>query len=508
MIFTKKKGFLMKIFLKNSTFFSCSFLFLLVPSYTFSVAYDYNGNPVKPARTTFKASDNGYTLSAQKAKISTTPNQNGTLFQPFGSAGTTLLNPQIGTSTGNRLEQIFIDNNEKIICGGYSQIGFNSYFSIARFTSSGLLDTSFNSLQINSQAGTNYVPFSISGLNTPNDQCTSCISNNNKYLLGGYTPTSLGTIRFALAQFTQEGILDSTFGTGGTTYIPNAIAAAGDDFMFTLNKQTDGNIIAAGQSNFHISLARFLPSGTLDTSFGGNGTGYTFIPVFIAGGANDQCFACGIQSNGNIIVAGQSNNKMAIACFTPTGTLNTFFGGNGTGYTFITPTIAGGNNDLCYELTIQPDDKIVLAGFSQDINNRNHFALARYLSNGILDTTFGTNGTTFFPFLVAGSTSDIAYSVQLQSDGKILVSGTSNNQSTVVRLTTNSAVDSTFGSNGIVTLAIAQFRRAQSIQLTDTAIIIGGSSIFSPFFSLCKLSNIPSQATFDAVNFGNAGLVA
>ena len=440
--------------------------------------------------------------------ISTTPNQNGTLLKSFGSAGTTLLNPKISTSTINILTQIFIDNNEKIICGGYSLIGGNNYFSIARFTSSGLLDTSFNAQQTNSQAGTNYIPFSISGRNAVNDQCISCISNNNKYLLGGITLLPSGANRFALAQFTQEGILDSTFGTGGTTYIPNAIAGAGSDFCFTLNKQTDGNIIATGYSNLHFSLARFLPSGTLDTSFGGNGTGYTFIPVFIAGGANDQCNASGIQSNGNIILTGISNSKMAIACFTSTGTLNTFFGGNGTGYTFITPTIAGGNSDQCNELTIQPDDKIVLAGFSIDINNRNHFALARYLPNGILDTTFGTNGTTFLPFLVTGSTNDLAHSVQLQSNGKIIVSGASNNQSTVVRLTANGTLDSTFGSNGIVTLATANFNSARSLQLTDTAIIIGGSGTLSNFFSLFKLSNIPSQENFNAVNFGKAGLVA
>ncbi len=138
-------------------------------------------------------------------------------------------------------------------------------------------------------------------------------------------------------------------------------------------------------------------SSMLDKTFGTNGTMVTFI----AGGDSDydEGFSSAIQNDGKIVVAGWStdssiNYSFAVARFNSNGTLDNTFGTNGTARTFI----HGGDstNDKAYSVAIQTDGKIVVAGYSVDTTGGTSyasFALARFNSNGTLDNTFGTNGT-------------------------------------------------------------------------------------------------------------------
>ncbi len=166
----------------------------------------------------------------------------------------------------------------------------------------------------------------------------------------------------------------------------------------------------------------------LDKIFGTNGT----VATFIAGGDSDydEGYSSAIQTDQKIVVAGWStdpsgNYSFAVARLNDDGTLDNTFGTNGTARTFI----HGGDstNDKAYSVAIQSDGKIVVAGYSVDTTGGTSyaaFALARFNSNGTLDNAFGTNGTAT-TFISGGGLLDEGRSVSIQSDGKIVVAGLS-----------------------------------------------------------------------------------
>src|SRR5262245_31488051 len=125
------------------------------------------------------------------------------------------------------------------------------------------------------------------------------------------------------------------------------------------------------------------------------------------------------------------------------GALDVTFGTGGTALV----DVAGGN-DQAAAVAIQGDGKLVLAGTAfNSSNNTNDFALVRLNANGSLDTTFGTNGKATADFAGAGAsaTTDQASAVALQSDGKIVVVGSSGADFAVARFNANGSLDTTFG---------------------------------------------------------------
>lgn len=114
----------------------------------------------------------------------------------------------------------------------------------------------------------------------------------------------------------------------------------------------------------------------------------------------------------------------------------------------------GNNNTYAYAIAIQNDGKIVLAG-TYSIGSDYDFGLYRYNTNGVLDSTFGTNGLVTTSL---GSAEDIAYSVAIQNDGKILAAGRTKiglvKNFALVRYNVDGSLDATFGTSGIVTTAI------------------------------------------------------
>jgi uncharacterized delta-60 repeat protein len=129
-----------------------------------------------------------------------------------------------------------------------------------------------------------------------------------------------------------------------------------------------------------------------------------------------------------------------------TGVLDTSFNSpNG----FIIQPI-GSSNDYGYSLAIQPDGKILLGGYCRGVSNFD-FCIARFNSDGSLDTSFGSSGKVIRPI---GSFDDYGYSLAIQSDGKILLGGScrgvSNYDFCIARFNSNGTLDITFGSGGKV----------------------------------------------------------
>jgi uncharacterized delta-60 repeat protein len=160
--------------------------------------------------------------------------------------------------------------------------------------------------------------------------------------------------------------------------------------------------------------------GILDDSFG-SPNGYKIQPI---GSSNDDGQSLAIQSDGKILLGGScsngSNNDFCIARFNSDGTLDTTFGSSGK---VIQPI--GSSDDIGRSLAIQPNGKILFGGYCQGVSN-NDFCIARFNSNGTLDTSFGTSGKVIQHI---GSYYDYCYgqSLAIQSDGKILLGGNCSN---------------------------------------------------------------------------------
>ena len=163
------------------------------------------------------------------------------------------------------------------------------------------------------------------------------------------------------------------------------------------------------------SLAPADPSapGDLDTTFGTGGVVTTSI-----GPGWDSAYGVAIQSDGKIVAAGSahngSDNDFAVVRYTISGALDTTFGTGG-----VVTTSIGTGNDQASGIAIQPDGKIVAAGWAHSGSDYD-FAVVRYTVSGTLDTTFGASGVVTTPI---GPGSNRAHGVAIQPDGKIVAAG-------------------------------------------------------------------------------------
>jgi len=272
-----------------------------------------------------------------------------------------------------------------------------------------------------------------------------------------------------------SGSLDTGFGTGGKVTTP---IGSGNDYALALGIQSDGKIVAAGYSSngskYNFALVRYSTDGSLDTTFGAGGIVTT--PI---GSGHDVANALGIQSDGRIVAAGYSYNgsnyDFALVRYNTDGSLDATFGAGG-----IVTTPVGSDEDIAYALVIQSDGRIVAAGSSFNSGSNKHdIALVRYNANGALDTGFGTGGIVT---TTVGSINDYAYALGIQSDGRIVAAGSSYNGSNydfaLVRYNTNGTLDTGFGTGGIVTTPVRSgndYAHALSIQ-PDGRIVAAGSS--------------------------------
>jgi uncharacterized delta-60 repeat protein len=289
-----------------------------------------------------------------------------------------------------------------------------------------------------------------------------------------------------------SGFLDTGFGATGTGGKVTTAIGSSDDVAHALGIQSDGSIVGAGSSyngsNYDFALVRYTKDGILDTGFGATGTGGKVTTAIGSGDA--AAYALVIQSDDTILVAGYFYNStnssfyFALVKYTKDGIPDTGFGAAGTG---IVTTLIGSSGDYTYSaLGVQSDGSIVVAGSSYDsINSKYNFALVRYTKYGILDTTFGTNGIVTTPI---GSGYDYANALVIQSDDTILVAGRSSYNSfnseynfALVRYTKYGILDTTFGTNGIVTTPIGSGSiidaRANALGVqSDGSIVAAGSS--------------------------------
>ena len=272
----------------------------------------------------------------------------------------------------------------------------------------------------------------------------------------------------SIAIFAQPGSLDSTFNGTGIR-----ITDIGAGFVVTsaVAIQPDGKIVAEGRYyngiNVDLALVRYNSDGSLDSTFSEDGIVITDIGVDLTGSA------VAIQFDGKILIAGTYGSEVvaefALFRFNSNGTIDSTFSEDGIQFDAV-----GVSNSNVTSLAIQFDGKILVAGGSND-GMHSSMTVLRYTTAGILDTTFSGDGKQFAP--TPAETSSTAFSVAVQPDGKIVVVGAEDSDLDIVRYNSDGSLDSTFSGDGVQVTDVGWADYAYSIAIqTDGKIVLSGTS--------------------------------
>ncbi|HQX55412.1 MAG TPA: FG-GAP-like repeat-containing protein [Pyrinomonadaceae bacterium] len=304
-------------------------------------------------------------------------NEDGTLDTTFNG---------VGYNTSNimtMINDVAVLPNGKIMVGGYIQFQASNRFCIARLNSNGSLDTTFD---------TDGIVETTVGY-ASNVESIKILPDGKILAVGGTALTNGGDRDVAIARYSTDGSLDTTFGTGGRV----AADFGFDEFALTSAIQSDGKIVAAGYyvdplpNEWVAVIFRFNSDGSVDSTFGTNGK------VSRPGGPNAQADDVAIQSDGKIIVVGGGIPPIR---YNSDGTLDAVF---------TAPSLTS-----TWALRIQPDGKIIIRG----TNAANNDVVVRYNIDGTPESSFAivtTNLNYYFP-----------PAISIAPDGKIVVGGTRN----------------------------------------------------------------------------------
>ena len=310
-----------------------------------------------------------------------------------------------------------------------------------------------------------------------------------------------------LARYNPDGSLDASFGNGGK--VVTNFGTSGEEAR-AVAVQPDGKIVVAGNvggGGARIGLARYLPDGSLDATFGSGGEVLTTVQ------GNDVAYALAVQPDGRIVVAGSSGpayqvqSDFVVLRYNPDGSPDATFGTQGVVTTFFGPT-----DSQAHSVLLQPDGRIVAVGFTSSSGGNFHFAVARYNPDGSLDTTFngtGTETTNFGEF-------DAAYGAALQPDGKVVAAGSfyydspdgyhSKTELALARFLPRGGLDPTFGSGGKVETDLGgQDQSAKAVALQpDGRVVVAG--VYNPpnSPSAFLLARYNPDGTLDTT-FGSGG---
>lgn len=298
-------------------------------------------------------------------------NPNGSLDTTFGTDG------KVFTDFNNQSEGAvaveILPDGKFIVAGGADVESAGTRFKVARYTSTGALDTTFGT------AGKATIDFG--GIIARPTQMV--VHPDGKITLAGESNTNSPQFtRLLLAQLNADGSLDNSFGTSGTMQI---VSGTLDEINVSLARQTDGKLLIASTIS-PFSIRRFNANGSADTAFGtngevtanftraSNGSSVTVIPSSIV-----------VQPDNKFIVAGRADNDMepGLLRFNANGTLDAGFRNN----------LALTQNCFCAsqvkKIILLPNGKFYLFADRNQITR-----ISRYLSNGNLDNSYGFRGSS------------------------------------------------------------------------------------------------------------------
>jgi uncharacterized delta-60 repeat protein len=364
----------------------------------------------------------------------------GMLDPGFGNGGL-VVTAFPGAFSGDIALSLVVLPDGRAVAAGSTNVNLpTTHMAVARYLTTGALDTTFDG------DGLVTVPFvpPPPGPDTFSEARAVLPQADGRLVLVGSAAAFQATV-FAVARLNADGSLDSAFGTGGrvTTPFPGSAQAQAGVL------QADGRIVAVGMigSGSSIAAARYNGDGSLDPTFGTGGTLIVPLP-----GPFDIRDAA-LQADGKLVIAGTRpsspflSRDFALVRLLPSGALDVSFSGDGLATTDF------GGIETGHSVIVLDDGRLVLAGSRGTAlpNIVTDFALARYLPDGTLDTTFGTAGLALID---SGEPEYPGQVVQLPN-GNLLVAGSTSNQGAPVdfllaRLLPNGSLDSSFGTGGFL----------------------------------------------------------
>ena len=377
----------------------------------------------------------------------------GDLDLTFGGTG------KVTTAIGNGDDigyGVAVQSDGKIVVAGHSFNGSNNDFAITRYNTDGTLDVGFGT------GGKVITAFD----NANSEAIGVTVQNDGKIVAAGYSDIG-GSRDFALVRYQQDGSLDTTFNSTGNV----TTDFGANETINGIALQTDGKIVTVGYSytgsTLLFAVARYHPNGNLDTTFNETGKVTT-----VLGTNNDVAQSVVVQNDGRIVVAGNSSTlsntpvRYALVRYNADGSLDTTF--NGTGKVI---TIIRTDHDVGRSVALQSNGKIVVAGESW-VGSDKEFGLARYNTNGSLDTSFNGTGKV----TTSIGTGDVyVSSMALQANGKIVVAGTSDSPNggfALMRFNPEGSVDTGFNGTGKVITNIGNGCGSVSMTLQNDGKIV------------------------------------
>jgi uncharacterized delta-60 repeat protein/uncharacterized repeat protein (TIGR01451 family) len=267
----------------------------------------------------------------------------GNLDGTFGTGG--IVTTPIGSS-GDYAHAIALQQDGKVVVAGDSYIDGHYHFALARYTDTGALDASFGISGV--------VTTSIGGGSS--HAYAIALQQGGKIVVAGYNNTGAHTV---------DGIVTTPVGSSS-------------DYAYAIAPQQGGKVVVAGytyhgipSSDYDFALVRYDNSGNLDTSFGPNNNGMVTTTF---GASDDRIYAMAVQQqDGRIVVAGTNRDyRIALARYNPNGSLDPTFGVGGKVNTDV------GKDDRGNALHIQPNGRIVVAGYAKRGGGDSDFAVVRY----------------------------------------------------------------------------------------------------------------------------------
>lgn len=336
-------------------------------------------------------------------------NADASLDYSFGIGG------KIITSFGSQSSTpMVIQPDGRIVVAGVATTGSYSSVMVARFLTNGMLDPAFGSGGVvTNQVGTN--------VSSPN---SIVLQSDGKILVGASCNVSGNDI--AILRLLTNGLLDTHWGVSGVA--TEVIGTS--DTMASLAVQSNGKVVDGGysylSSSVEFSLLRCNTNGALDNTFGSFGRAADPISGQLASAG----YAMVLQPDGKILLAGATANssteQVALMRFNSNGSLDTTFGNNGASIASI-----GLGACAAYSVCLQPDGKIV-TGCLAVIGPLDKFAAARFLTNGVLDATYGVGGVNYYDFGTGANENVIAGA--LDPIQRLVLAGTAGNLFAVARV--------------------------------------------------------------------------
>ncbi|MBU4609732.1 DUF4214 domain-containing protein [Achromobacter sp. GG226] len=362
----------------------------------------------------------------------------------------------LGWGLGFQIRSVLAQEDGKIVLAGRISTGNSNEFAAVRLNDDGTLDTSFN--------GTGLQRVTLDGGNAYGQE--ALLLADGKILLGGHVQQN-GSYHYAAVRLDTDGTVDTTYGINGWGLVGQSTS---DMFHFSMALEADGGVLlsgqvgtSAGQQASIFGIARLSADGNWQTDYAGTGMAK---PLQLNWGSAQQKGIIVLPDGSSVVVGThgfQLPDKLTVVRLDADGNLITSFGTGGLKTIDLLD-----EGDIITDIAVV-DGKLIIVGETAGPTVYSvMLAMQLNLSDGSMDTTFGTDGVVTLPF---GTSHSEIYSVVVQPDGKIVAAGRGDGGLATLRLNADGTLDTTFNTKRIDSLGSSvAYKEGEAAVVLDASV--------------------------------------